>query len=105
MCSNTGVTSTIHHNIFLGGVNMHAQSGELPRGNAVIYNNTFYGTANHSTNTFDALQSDAATAGATIQFQHNIVYAVNGYDAGGGDGRVGYNKVIRFCWLTRLHFR
>lgn len=86
LSTGSGVVSTIHHNIFLGALNLHTQDGNNMAGTVVSTHNTFFGTANHTT-PFSAIQADAAVSGAALQFQFNLVYQTGStYDHGGGYG-------------------
>ena len=81
----TGVTSVIHHNIMLAGLEEHPQSGTpLITGTTQFYNNTLYGTPAYGSN-FDAVYcSSPGPVGAALQFYRNIVYAVGGYNTNAG---------------------
>lgn len=81
----SGQTSVIHHNIFLGALNMHAQDGNNIAGTVQCFNNTFFGSASY-TAAFNCIEADVAVSGAALQFQNNIVYATNTYDHGAAFG-------------------
>lgn len=80
-----GQVSIIHHNIFLGALNLHAQDGINNAGTTQCFNNTFYGSPSY-TAAFNCVEGEPATSGAALQFQHNIVYAANTYDHGAAYG-------------------
>jgi hypothetical protein len=83
-CPYTGVTSVIHHNIMLAGMNQQPLGGTpLVTGTTKFYNNTIYGTAAYGGN-FDAMYCTIPGPGAALQFYNNIVYAVGGYNTGAG---------------------
>lgn len=81
-----GQTSFIHHNIFLGALNLHAQTSTANiAGTVQAFNNTIYGSPSY-TAAFNAVEADVAVSGAALQFENNLVYAVNGYDHGAAFG-------------------
>lgn len=81
-----GATSTIHHNIFLGSINMHPTGGGGgTAGTIIAHNNTFYGTSAYGGN-FNVLDGETMQAGSAIQFYNNVCYSVGTYDGGGGYG-------------------
>jgi hypothetical protein len=79
-----GVTSVIHHNIMLAGLEERPQSATpLITGTTQFYNNTLYGTPAYGSN-FDAVYCPSPGAGAALQFYRNVVYAVGGYSTNAG---------------------
>jgi hypothetical protein len=80
----SGVTSVIHHNIMMAGLEERPQSGTpLVTGTTQFYNNTLYGTPAYGSN-FDAVYCPSPGPGAALQFYRNVVYAAGGYNTSAG---------------------
>jgi hypothetical protein len=77
-----GNTSTIHHNIMLRGIGLHALDGSTAKGTVISHNNTIYGASSGGAGLAGIYMGGQTASGATIQFTHNIVFSTNGYNAG-----------------------